>query len=598
MSIRYLLIPQLLFVLQITNGFSQSIPDLKILDTIPSDEEKLNILAPIINSKLYSNPKQIAFYAKVYDSIAKKIDNPEINATALNFKGMAHYVVEEYDRAITYYLKATRILEQLPPSAELASIYNNLAACTLIRNDLEKTEEYYLKSLSVSEAINDRPWIANTNNNLAMLYSQHKLYDKAEAAIKKAIPYYKEVKDSIKLGITYMNYGNAILFSEHFNEATKHYQKAVELVTAKQIPLLHAVSKTGIGISATKNKDYQKALAYLTEGVTIAKAIKHDEQLMESYNALGDYYSATKNYKEAYNMAITAQDLKDSVLSRQQDANMAQALTKFETEKKEAQLKVVTLEAEKAKQQQRLFLILAISGLLFTGLIGYSYQKNKQKNKQLAKQKELLEKTVDEKNTLLRETHHRVKNSFQIVSSLLFLQSKNIKDKEAQLAIKEAQNRVRSMVLIHQKLYSKDELVGIETHEYFQDLLQDIFDSHKEHSNGLKYNLDIESMVLNIETITPIGLILNELIVNVLKHAFTDKNQDGLIRVQFKKEDEHLVLKVIDNGNGLSADKKDSSFGLKLINALAKKLKATFLLRENKERGTEAMLQIRKYDML
>ena len=157
MSIRYLLIPQLLFVLQITNGFSQSIPDLKILDTIPSDEEKLNILAPIINSKLYSNPKQIAFYAKVYDSIAKKIDNPEINATALNFKGMAHYVVEEYDRAITYYLKATRILEQLPPSAELASIYNNLAACTLIRNDLEKTEEYYLKSLSVSEVINDRP---------------------------------------------------------------------------------------------------------------------------------------------------------------------------------------------------------------------------------------------------------------------------------------------------------------------------------------------------------------------------------------------------------------------------------------------------------
>ena len=186
------------------------------------------------------------------------------------------------------------------------------------------------------------------------------------------------------------------------------------------------------------------------------------------------------------------------------------------------------------------------------GLVGFFLYKNNKKNRLLAKQKALLEATVDEKNVLLKETHHRVKNSFQIVSSLLYLQSENIEDKEAQLAMKEAQNRVRSMVLIHQKLYNKDQLVGINTEEYFSDLTRDIFESHQAEGNEIEYILDVDSLVLDIETITPLGLILNELITNVIKHAFTPNSTEKKLHIYLTKENESLLLlKVIDTGTGM-----------------------------------------------
>jgi two-component sensor histidine kinase len=223
--------------------------------------------------------------------------------------------------------------------------------------------------------------------------------------------------------------------------------------------------------------------------------------------------------------------------------------------------------------------------------------KNRKKNILLAKQKKLLEATVDEKNVLLKETHHRVKNSFQIVSSLLYLQSENMEDKEGQIAIKEAQNRVRSMVLIHQKLYNKDQLVGINTEEYIHDLTKDIFESHQS-SDKISYSLDVEPLVLDIESITPIGLILNELITNVLKHAFDQITPESHMNIQFGKEGDALRLEVSDNGLGMSSEIKESSFGIKLMKALAKKLKASLKFEALAPNGTSAVLHIQRYTVL
>ena len=217
---------------------------------------------------------------------------------------------------------------------------------------------------------------------------------------------------------------------------------------------------------------------------------------------------------------------------------------------------------------------------------------------QLSKQKKLLEATVDEKNALLKETHHRVKNSFQIVSSLLYLQSENIVDKEAKLAMKEAQNRVRSMVLIHQKLYSKEQLVGISTEEYFTDLTKDIFESHQFEENTIKYSLDVEPLVLDIETITPLGLILNELITNVLKHAFNPVSEKSEMQIRFKKKGEILQLQVEDNGVGMPLEIKESSFGIQLIKALAKKLKAKVVFSKGSLNGSLATIDIYRFNEL
>lgn len=589
-----------LFVLILSTvslGYSQTNPALTSLDTINSNQEKLDHLGKTIISQLYSNPENIGTYAKLFDSIATIEKTPENAADALNYQGIAHYVAQEYEQAINYYLEATRLLEAGEKGSKLSRVYNNLAACYNIRNDFENTEKYFLKSLEISEAIDDEPWVANLNNNLAVLYMNNKLYPKADARIENALTYYKQQKDSLMMGITYMNYGNSKVYGEDFPSAIQMYAEAMDLVAYEKFPLLYAVSQSGTGIALTKQNNFSKAEGHLQRGLEIAKKINHQEQVKESYAALADFYSETKDYKNAYELSLESQKLKDSILTATQDQNMAEALTKFESEKKDAQLKVLSLEREQAEQQQRLYLYLALAGLLIAGLVGFFLYRNQKQNRLLAKQKALLEVTVDEKNVLLKETHHRVKNSFQIVSSLLYLQSENIQDKEAQLAMKEAQNRVRSMVLIHQKLYNKDQLVGINSEEYFKDLTHDIFESHQFEDNRIGYSLDVEPLVLGIETITPLGLILNEMITNVLKHAFETVTEHSEMKIQFKRNGEQLILEVADNGKGMPSEIKESSFGIKLIKALAKKLKAQLQFPET-TKGTLAVLHINRFTEL
>lgn len=568
------------------------------LDTINSDQEKLDYLGKTILAQLYSNPENIAVYARLYDSISKIEVSPENTADALNYLGIAHYVAQEYDLAIEFYLQAARKLEIGTQSKKLSRIYNNIAACYNIRDDFENTEKYFLKSLNMATEIKDAPWIANLNNNLSVLYMNNKMYDKANMMIENALGYYEEKKDSLWMGITYMNYGNSKIYTEEFDTAISYYDRSKELIKYEQFPLIYAVSETGKGTALTKQKKYAEALPHLIEGLKIGKEIKHVEQMMESYNALADYYSETEDYNNAYRLAMESQKLKDSVLTATQDQNMADALTKFETEKKDTQLKLLALESEKDAQEKQLYLFLALAGLLVAGLIGFFLYKNRKKNTLLASQKKMLEATVDEKNVLLKETHHRVKNSFQIVSSLLYLQAENIEDKEAKLAMKEAQNRVRSMVLIHQKLYSKDQLVGINTKEYFEDLTRDVFESHQFKNNAIQHALDVAPIVLDIESITPLGLILNELITNVIKHAFDPVTETSSMQISLKKEGEHLLLEVVDNGIGMPSAIKESSFGIQLIKALAKKLKATLNFDPNHDGGTRARLEIRRFTEL
>ena len=286
----------ILFLFLSSYMFSQPNPAISALDTIQTDQGKLDHLGKTILSQLYSNTENIAVYAHLYDSISKIIITPANTADALNFKGIAHYVAQEYDLAIEFYLQSARELENGEQSKKLSRIYNNIAACYNIRDDFENTEKYFLKSLHMATEINDATWVANLNNNLSVLYMNNKMYDKANTMIENALGYYEEQKDSLWMGITYMNYGNSKVFTEDYTTAIAHYERAKELVKYEQFPLVHAVSETGIGSALTKQKRFDQALSHLTEGLRIGKSIKHVEQIMESYNYLSEYYSETDLY--------------------------------------------------------------------------------------------------------------------------------------------------------------------------------------------------------------------------------------------------------------------------------------------------------------
>lgn len=189
--------------------------------------------------------------------------------------------------------------------------------------------------------------------------------------------------------------------------------------------------------------------------------------------------------------------------------------------------------------------------------------------------------SLQEKEVLLKEIHHRVKNNFQVVSSLLNLQSEYIQDKQDREIFKASQNRIESMALIHEKLYQSKNLAQIEFAEYIQELVDSLLSSYEGNLNTIALKINIDKVCLGIDAAIPCGLIINELVLNSFKHAFP-AGKSGEIRIDFQVENENkYTLTISDNGIGFPPDldfRNTESLGLQLVNALTNQLGGTIEL--------------------
>ena len=201
-----------------------------------------------------------------------------------------------------------------------------------------------------------------------------------------------------------------------------------------------------------------------------------------------------------------------------------------------------------------------------------------------------IKKSLKEKEVLLKEIHHRVKNNLTVISSLLNLQSRYIKDKDDLKMFQESQSRAKSMALIHQRLYDSSDLERINFGDYIRSLANDMFQTYLLDPKQIKLEMDVEDVMLDIDTTIPLGLILNELLTNSMKYAFPEDglyDTTGIIRVKLFKMDENYSLIVEDNGMGLPIDinlETTDSLGLQLIYSLSEQLGGNIEL--NRTNGT------------
>jgi len=204
---------------------------------------------------------------------------------------------------------------------------------------------------------------------------------------------------------------------------------------------------------------------------------------------------------------------------------------------------------------------------------------------------EKVKASLREKEALLKEIHHRVKNNLQVVSSLLGLQSRVITDPETRKMFLESQNRVHSMALLHESLYQSHSLSQVDFPEYIRQLAAHLFHSYGVAAERIHLRTDLQRMLLNLDAAVPCGLIINELISNSLKYAFPD-GRTGEIRIELHEmSDRTTRLVVADNGVGLRADvdwATTRSLGLRLVRSLADQLGAK--LEVTSAEGTEVRL--------
>jgi two-component sensor histidine kinase/HAMP domain-containing protein len=188
---------------------------------------------------------------------------------------------------------------------------------------------------------------------------------------------------------------------------------------------------------------------------------------------------------------------------------------------------------------------------------------------------ETLQNSLQEKDVLLKEIHHRVKNNLQIISSLFFLQSSNVKEEENLSIFRDSQSRIKSMALVHEKLYQSEDLSKINFSEYLQNLSSYIHQTYGGKENNIRFIFDLDDIFMTIDTAIPLGLILNELLSNAFKYAFRgrpiENEVNKIITIKSKKLNEQFTFEVSDNGIGLPAGfdiQNCESLGLKLVTNL------------------------------
>jgi PAS domain S-box-containing protein len=207
------------------------------------------------------------------------------------------------------------------------------------------------------------------------------------------------------------------------------------------------------------------------------------------------------------------------------------------------------------------------------------------------KMEEKLQISLEEKEMLLREIHHRVKNNLMIISSLLNLQSRYIKDKEVLDVFKDSQNRARSMALIHDRLYQSSHLKSIDIGDYIRTLASALFRTYATDFDRINLNFNVEEVMIDINTMIPVGLIVNELLSNCLKHAFPN-DRSGQIDIGFHYNHPKYRLTVTDNGVGFPENidyKNTKSLGLRLVNILTDQIDGNIELK--RDEGTQFSIE-------
>lgn len=341
-------------------------------------------------------------------------------------------------------------------------------------------------------------------------------------------------------------------------------------------------------------EDFKKATDYLSDDIDIVKTkdfLKKNRLFAAYYDKTGDYKTSSdylkKNIRIHDSLAVNESELRTQQLATVVARDMANSKNMIE----EQRMLLEQRRAELIAKDQRnswVFISLVFALMFLAGLV-YAYWRSIKNQRVIAKQKEIIENALIEKDSLLKEIHHRVKNNLQMVSSLLSLQTKNTRSKAAIAALEEGKSRVKAMALIHQKLYQNDDLSVIEMQGYIESLINSVQSVYKKGGHNINITIDAEDVELDIDRAIPFGLILNELVSNSFKYAFPTNEENGKIYIHLRQtKGQDGFFEYTDNGVGFPDDadeRANSSMGLRLMNRLANQLQTVLNLDKSADEG-------------
>jgi two-component sensor histidine kinase len=503
--------------------------------------------------------------------------------------------LNEYDESVRYGLLAIRTAEGMQDtSLSMCTYYGRLGYAYYMLRDFEKAGLYFRKSLDIARKYNDPNGITTLGINITRLYIY---WNRPRQALDFLTTIYARYPDFFHTAQFEVD-ANLLLIYDRLDPAGKGalYCAVVENDLARmQLRDLKRV----MGYNNLLNHyftihDYKKAntwrLAYgnLVRQLKVPSHIQNDLQWQFRLDsAQGNYISAIRHYQQF--KAST-----DTTLNLAKSRQIEQYNALYESEKKDKSILLLSQQSEiqQASLRHEQFLSRVTLGgiallMIIIGLLYYTVRTKQRGNRMLEAQRaeidrknQSLQRLVTEKEWLVKEIHHRVKNNLHMVVGLLASQAEYLKGQEAYEAITESQHRVQAMSLIHQKLYNTENLSTIHMPHYVRELV-DYLESSFNTERSIRFTLDIAKVSFPLSHSIPIGLILNEAITNAIKYAFPGRSK-GLIDITLRETtgaEPQFVLQIRDDGIGIPADRRQhSSLGLLLIEGLSRDINGSLTI--------------------
>lgn len=592
----------------------------------------------------YSNepqdlPRKIALYQKGTD-IYLKNGQKQSAAQLKEFIGDLMQVNKDYDGALRVLLEALAIYKETGYQ-RLQGLYSVIGGAYHGANNFVQSLRYNLLAVETAEQLREQgPLMTTIYNRVGLNYFSVQYYDQALDYFDKALAHARTLRDTSTIKALLLNISDALrnqgaytssldtlhvveklptALEKHeiiqieigylrgyialhaLSKAAPHYEKLKKILeNEEEIPVFTQVVRLALIFYLQQTGRFNDAAPYLNAYQQHAREfpgglVRQAEAALLAFrsdSALGNLPGAISHFQHY-------KQLSDSVTSTTQSKQLDVLRLQFETERKDKDIELLTQKSklqEISLQKGRVFrnvITGSICALLLILALLYNRYRLKKKNavrlekqqEAIHAQNELLKKLVDEKEWLLKEIHHRVKNNLQIIISLLNTQSRYLDNADAIAAIKNSQHRMYAMSLIHQRLYHTDNLGAIDMHWYIRELtgfMEESFDT------GAKITFCINSEVILLDVVqaVPLGLVLNEAVSNAIKYAFPG-DRHGTVAITLKKDGaQYCRLAITDDGAGLRHDfvpEESPSLGMSLMKGLAEQLEGSFQIKSSEE---------------
>lgn len=611
----------------------------KVLSIIPHDNEQYVLtLWKAMSAAIQTDNLRAARYAREAYMISRSGVLELRDQATINFAERLVYIelLDSAELLLNDYYNSFKLFEA--DSTFLAQYYLTKGAIASRRTKIKESGDYYNSALKTANQVGDGKTKGQALLRLGSIYHRQRMDSMALEYYEQALVVFKDLKMETGLASVYSNMSTIYSYLGNYKYADLYIDSALS-IEERQGKVDGLITSYGnVVIDAVdRRKDFVRAAKYLEKlkQVTAQTATPRSRGFMA--NVTATYYIGKGQYQLAQEAALTAYNIgrknkirfvlsnayqnlvgasegmkeferahfyqkewntfKDSINQVEQENAIVELKTQYETEKKEIENQRL---AQINQQQTKLTRVLGVGGaalFLLLVFLSYFYLGKQRANRTLELQKKQIENNLHEKESLLREIHHRVKNNLQIISSLLNMQSYHLQDSNMINALAEGQSRVKAMALIHQKLYQTDQLSEIDFQEYTEQLIAHLATAFGQSDRKIKTIVEGANIKLDIDTAIPLGLILNELITNAYKYAFSEV-EAGNLSVQLQQEGEYFLLTVVDNGQGLPKDFDESklnSLGLKLVRMLIDQLDGTLTIKSNE--GVHFSIQFKETRM-